>query len=481
MKKNNFSRIRAVVAGLAFVASLTGLSSQSQAAATIVINNTNAAGVGFNDTTPAVPVGGNPGTTLGAQRLFAFTYAANIWGSTLTSTIPIVINARMTPLTCTSTTATLGSAGATSIFANFTGAPRADTWYPYALANKLSGAYLGTINAAQISANFNSNLGNPGCLDGSPFYLGLDHNHGTAVDFIEVLLHEMGHGIGFQTFTNGATGAFNSGFPSIWDYFLTDADLGLNWASMTSAQRAASSLKTGKLVWAGPLVTAAVPSVIGFGLPNLAVSGPAAGSGAGNYGIGTASFGAVVTTAAVTGQIMPAVEAGGSTLGCNPYTAVMKLSANRNIVLVDRGTCGFAVKAKNAQDAGAIGIIIANNVAGSPAPGLGGADPTVVIPAVSVTQLDGAKIRAQLALRSRTTSGVIGSISVDMSQRAGADAFNRMMMYAPNPFVGGSSVSHFDVSAFPNQLMEPAINGDLTQSVLPPQDLTFRLLQDIGW
>jgi len=54
-------------------------------------------------------------------------------------------------------------------------------------------------------------------------------------------------------------------------------------------------------------------------------------------------------------------------------------------------------------------------------------------------------------------------------------------MYAPNPFQGGSSVSHYDVTAFRNQLMEPAINGDLTQSVIPPQDLTFRLFQDIGW
>ena len=53
-----------------------GLLGQVQAAATIVINNLNAAGVGFNDPTPALPVGGNPGTTLGDQRLFAFTYAA---------------------------------------------------------------------------------------------------------------------------------------------------------------------------------------------------------------------------------------------------------------------------------------------------------------------------------------------------------------------------------------------------------------------
>jgi hypothetical protein len=29
--------------------------------------------------------------------------------------------------------------------------------------------------------------------------------------------------------------------------------------------------------------------------------------------------------------------------------------------------------------------------------------------------------------------------------------------------------------------MEPAINGDLTHSVIAPQDLTFALLKDIGW
>ncbi len=40
---------------------------------------------------------------------------------------------------------------------------------------------------------------------------------------------------------------------------------------------------------------------------------------------------------------------------------------------------------------------------------------------------------------------------------------------------------HYDVSAFPNLLMEPNINSDLTQIVRPPKDLTFTLLQDIGW
>ena len=70
------------------------------------------------------------------------------------------------------------------------------------------------------------NLGNAGCLTGIPFYLGLDANHGSAVDLAAVLLHELGHGLGFQTFTNGSTGAQindgTGGKPSIWDWFLMD-------------------------------------------------------------------------------------------------------------------------------------------------------------------------------------------------------------------------------------------------------------------
>jgi len=48
-------------------------------AATITIVNADGAGEGFNDPTPAAPVGGNPGTTVGAQRLYVFQYAASIW------------------------------------------------------------------------------------------------------------------------------------------------------------------------------------------------------------------------------------------------------------------------------------------------------------------------------------------------------------------------------------------------------------------
>ena len=56
-------------------------SSTAFGTATIVIQNNDAPGVGFNDPTPATPVGNNPGTTVGDQRLRAFEFAASIWGA----------------------------------------------------------------------------------------------------------------------------------------------------------------------------------------------------------------------------------------------------------------------------------------------------------------------------------------------------------------------------------------------------------------
>jgi uncharacterized repeat protein (TIGR01451 family) len=146
-----------------------------------------------------------------------------------------------------------------------------------------------------------------------------------------------------------------------------------------------------------------------------------------------------------------------------------------NIALIDRGTCGFTVKVKNAQDAGAIAVIIADNAAGSPPAGLGGADPLVVIPAVRITLDDGNTVKAQLG------AGVNVTLKVDNTIRAGADKFGKPLMFSPNPFQSGSSVSHWDTSASPNQLMEPAINADLTHEVTPPNDLTFSQMRDIGW
>ena len=55
------------------------------------------------------------------------------------------------------------------------------------------------------------------------------------------------------------------------------------------------------------------------------------------------------------------------------------------------------------------------------------------------------------------------------------------MVAALDPVAPGSSISHWDTGAIPNQLMEPSINIDLTSSITPPEDLTSSQMTDIGW
>src|SRR2546428_898320 len=102
------------------VAALSGLTPRAGLPnAHVIIVNNDGPNEGFNDPTPASPVGGNVGTTVGQQRLIAFQFAADIWANTLDSDVDVRVDAQFNPLACTATAAVLGSAGPTSIFANF--------------------------------------------------------------------------------------------------------------------------------------------------------------------------------------------------------------------------------------------------------------------------------------------------------------------------------------------------------------------------
>ena len=110
---------------------------------------------------------------------------------------------------------------------------------------------------------------------------------------------------------------------------------------------------------------------------------------AGLYPVQPAQFGPTLTTTGVTGNVVYASPAN----GCSALTNGAQISGN--IALIDRGTCTFVVKVKNAQLAGATAVIVANNVS-SGLPGMGGTDATIVIPSVGITQADGNKIKANL-------------------------------------------------------------------------------------
>lgn len=115
-----------------------------------------------------------------------------------------------------------------------------------------------------------------------------------------------------------------------------------------------------------------------------------------------AAFGA--QTFSLSGSIQPA----SSLTACGPVASLAG-----KIALVVRGTCGFAVKAKNVQNAGAIAMIVYNNVPGG-AVQMGGSDPTVVIPAVMVSQSDGLAIAANLPVTVSLTSGADTTFSTEL-------------------------------------------------------------------
>lgn len=448
------------------------------ATATIHIVNVDGPNEGFNDPTPAAPVGGNPGTTIGQQRLIAFQFAADIWGSLLDSPVPIYIQASFDPLACTATAATLGAAGSIQIFANFPGREVSGVWYQVALANKLAGVDLapganGTA-ADDIVAFFNSRInGDPNCLGGRSWYYGLDANHGINTDLVTVLLHEFGHGLGFANFVNEGSGGSPLGLRDIYSFYTLDTQTGKYWTQMTNAQIVASAVNSNRVVWDGLHVTQAVPTTLALGTPLATVNSPAS---LGSFRIGAAAFGPVLAAPGVTGDVALATDADEdgatatftSTDGCSAITS----NVSGKIALVDRGGCAFTIKVKSAQDAGAIAVLVADNAAGSPPAGMAGVDPTITIVSARITLPDGNAIKA--ALGSGTVNVTIG---VNPAVRAGADPAGRALLNAPNPVVIGSSISHFDPVAFPNVLMEPAINADLTHGV----DLTLPEMVDIGW
>ncbi len=447
----------------------------AQSGAQIIIVNTDGPNEGFNDPTPVAPVGGNPGVTLGEQRLRAFQHAADLWGAVIQSPVPIRIQASFDPLSCTATSGTLGAAGALEVWANTPGTEIGNIWYHVALANKLAGVDLSPAGD-DLVAFFNSNLGQPNCLAGSGWYYGFDTNQGNRINLVTVLLHEFGHGLGFANFVNESAGTLLAGRGDIYAQYTVDQTTGKHWNQMTNAERQASAINVRRVSWAGVNTTADVPKVLSPGTPLFRVTNP---SGLGVLAVGAAAFGPALSAPGLTADVvvgLDAANAGGPSTSdaCSALTNASEVAGK--IALVDRGTCGFTIKVKNAQDAGAVAVLVADNVAGGPPAGLGGADPTIVIPSVRITLADGNALKAALL------NGIVtGTLGVDLAVRAGADPLGRALLNAPNPVQSGSSISHWDPVAFRNQLMEPSINADLTFSLTVPQDLTLSLFKDIGW
>ncbi len=110
-----------------------------------------------------------------------------------------------------------------------------------------------------------------------------------------------------------------------------------------------------------------------------------------------ASFGPPITS--TTGDVVlaldPADTAGPSTTdGCSPLTNAAAI--NGHVAMLDRGSCGFAVKVKNAQNAGAIAVVVGQSTPFAPS-AMGGGDPTITIPSLMISQANRNAIAERLA------------------------------------------------------------------------------------
>lgn len=472
----------AVVLGLALAAA------PAAEAAKFKLINLDPAGVGLNDTTPTAPIGGNPGTTRGAQARVVYQFAMDMWGGVLESSQDINVRASFAPLTCSATTGTLAQAGAWDIWLlNFADRSRV---VGSPLAEALIGENLSDPNdPGDINTAFNGKLGQPDCLAGMSWYFGLDGKTPAGqVNFLNVVMHEIGHGLGAQAFINVSSGAYAYGYSDLYTYNAYDNVLNRTFESMTNAQRQTAMRTPGRTVWRGGGVNYEAGLVLTPGeFSYLQVSAPAALAGR-NFEVGTAAFGPAATAATFPDGKLVLINdgdtAGGGTTsdGCSAnggstglgdtITYTNQAEVAGNIAVIDRGTCSFEYKAKIAQDNGAVAVIIANNAAG-PAAGMAAVDPStgVSIPTVMVSQTDGNLIKANIA-EARAGMKLV-------SENQGVDSAGRVRLYVPATVAPGSTFSHFDTTLNPDALMEPFDSESVQANYTV--DLTSALFWDMLW
>ena len=100
--------------------------------------------------------------------------------------------------------------------------------------------------------------------------------------------------------------------------------------------------------------------------------------------------------AAPTSGSSPMARTGTTSSAADACAALPAGSLTGQVALIRRGTCTFHTKSRNAQNAGAIGVVLYNNGAGRFAASLAGT-PAITIPVVSISNTEGALIDSRLA------------------------------------------------------------------------------------
>ncbi|MEO8197994.1 MAG: M4 family metallopeptidase [Thermoanaerobaculia bacterium] len=229
----------------------------------------------------------------------------------------------------------------------------------------------------------------------------------------DVTAHEWAHA--YTEYTHGLiyrwqSGALNEAYSDIWgEAFDLETTLsGMVDTDTPNAGRTAAACSTFTVLPPSVVINApgsiAGPKLAGtaaFGPQSFSLTNDVVLADDGVLGTGTLSDGCCASPSFV----------------CAPNSWTNAAAVNGKIAIIDRGVCGFAIKVKNAQDQGAIGVIIANNTGGTAIINMSGVDATITIPALSVTQNDGAAIKTELLTTTVNASVSRGATGTDASVR----------------------------------------------------------------
>jgi Zn-dependent metalloprotease len=226
-------------------------------------------------------------------------------------------------------------------------------------------------NGATMDSIFNR--GN-GCPNASWNGIYISFCPGTTTD--DITAHEWGHA--YTEYTHGLIyawqpGALNEAYSDIWGETV-DRINGRGGDTPDQARTAGAC-------------TASTPLE-----PTLTVNAP--GSIAGSLPAGGASFG--LQSFSLTSDLVQVKSGGAQSVGCTVADFTASGVAGK-VAFVDRGVCGFAVKADNASAAGATGLVIGNNQGGTAVISMSGAMTQPAIPVLSISQTDGTAVKGRFA------------------------------------------------------------------------------------
>lgn len=258
----------------------------------------------------------------------------------------------------------------------------------------------GTHVAGTVACNFNTPYGNPALVNGVPTYAMSGVAPRALLGNYNVFPGALGNARS-EDIMNALEAAYQDGFDvanmslggganGIQD-LLTIAVDNLDQANMVVAVASGNS----------------GPGLYTVESPGSAARALTAGAASVGHFIGTPITVGAVTAAGVTGEFAtvsanltaplgvattaPVNAATGLSTACSPLVSG---SLNGKIALISRGTCSFSTKIRNAQSAGAIAVLVSNNVAGD---GIGmaqdGTPNQPSVPAYNVSLNDGAALK----------------------------------------------------------------------------------------